>query len=262
MKVESQIPQKDDVFFFNLAMISEYRALSKDGSSQDLWCTQQLCPRLHVALDTLTREAAYTACQKISSGFLRSGLSGHIKTLFDSIFCKLDVSSRYAGPNYREGIERVTVSTVTNAVSVRTFCEQYYRDTISAPRPEIDYAKVSETLASTVCYFPEGPASLDMSAICALVQEIHVHTDSVFTVASAVAWGSNFEFDINDIAPDVTDFYQAGGLSQLAGKKLGALQQSWLSVERIDTIVSDSNPDRCLLFESAIGIHVPVSTGF
>ena len=120
---------------------------------------------------------------------------------------------------------------------------------MSALGPEIDHAKVSEILGSIVCYFLEGPATLDMSAICALVQEAYVHTDSVFTVASAAAWGGNFHFDDIDIASDVADFYPIGGLSQLAAKKLGALQQSRLSVERIETTISNDNPDRGLLFE-------------
>ena len=67
--------------------------------------------------------------------------------------------------------------------------------------------------------------------------------DSVFTKASAAAWGGNFHFDDIDIASDVADFDLTGGLSQLAAKKLGALQQSRLSVERIETIISNDNPD-------------------
>ena len=51
---------------------------------------------------------------------------------------------------------------------------------MSALEPEIDHAKVSEILASAVCCFQEGSANLDMSVICALVQEAYVHTDSVF----------------------------------------------------------------------------------
>ena len=62
-------------------------------------------------------------------------------------------------------------------------------------------------------------------------------------MASAAAWGGNFHFDDIDIASDVTDFYLTGGLSQLAAKKLGALQQSRLSVERIETIISNDNPN-------------------
>ena len=88
VKMESKTPQEDDVCFFRLATVSGYRAVTKDGSIRDLRCTQPLCPRPHVALDSLTREAAYTACQKIPSGFLRSGLSSHIKTLPDSVFRK------------------------------------------------------------------------------------------------------------------------------------------------------------------------------
>ena len=165
-------------------------------------------------------------------------------------------------PHSREGIGRVTVSTVTNAVSVRTPAERYYRDSLSELGPEIDHAKVSEILGNVVCYFHEGPATLDMSVICALVREAYVHTDSVFTVASAAAWGGNFQFDDIDIASDLADFYLTGGLSQLAAKKLGALRQSRLSVERIENIVSNDNPDRKLLFELAGGIRAPVSTGF
>ena len=88
VKMEPKSLQKDDVCFFHLATISGYRAVTKDGSIRDLRCTQPLCPRPHVALDSLTREAAYTACQKFSSGFLRSGLSSHLKTLPDSVFRK------------------------------------------------------------------------------------------------------------------------------------------------------------------------------
>ena len=58
------------------------------------------------------------------------------------------------------------------------------------------------------------------------------------------------------------DFYQTGGQLQSAAKKLGALQQSRLSVERFETIVSNDKTDRGLLFELAIGIRAPVSTGF
>ena len=54
-----------------------------------------------------------------------------------------------------------------------------------------------------------------MSAICTLEQEAHVHTDSIFTVASAAAWGGNFHFDNIDIASDVADFYLTGGLKSL-----------------------------------------------
>ena len=50
---------------------------------------------------------------------------------------------------------------------------------MSALEPEIDHANVSEILASTVCYFQEGSAILDVSAI---VQEEYAHKDSVFTV--------------------------------------------------------------------------------
>ena len=58
--------------------------------------------------------------------------------------------------------------------------------------PEIDHAKVSEIPASIVCYFEEEPATLDLSVVCALVQEAYLHTDSVFTAASAAAWGDSF----------------------------------------------------------------------
>ena len=78
-------------------------------------------------------------------------------------------------PHSQEGIGRVTVSTVTIAVSVRTPRERYYRDSLSELGPEIDHAKVSEILGSVICYFQEGPATLDMSVICALVREAYVH---------------------------------------------------------------------------------------
>ena len=114
---------------------------------------------------------------------------------------------------------------------------------MSALGPEIDHAKVSEIPASIVCYFEEEPATLDLSV------EAYLHTDSIFTAASAAA-------------SDVAGFLSNRGQSQSAAKKLGALQQSRLSVERFETIVSNDKTDRGLLFELAIGIRAPVSTGF
>ena len=54
VKMKSKTPQKDDVCFFHLATVSGYRPVTKDGSIRDLRCTQPLCPRPHVALDSLT----------------------------------------------------------------------------------------------------------------------------------------------------------------------------------------------------------------
>ena len=88
VKMESKTPQEDDVCFFHLATVSGYRAVTKDGSIRDLRCTQPLCPRPHGAWDSLTRGAAYTACQNHVHDFLRSGLFSHLKTLPDSAFRK------------------------------------------------------------------------------------------------------------------------------------------------------------------------------
>ena len=63
LKVKSKSSEKDDVCIFHLATVSGCRAVTKDGSIRDLRCTQQLCPRQHVALDSLTKEAACKACQ-------------------------------------------------------------------------------------------------------------------------------------------------------------------------------------------------------
>ena len=121
--------------------------------------------------------------------------------------------------------------------------------------------KINSILSSISRYFTTN-INVNLASITSLVREAYEHTDSVFTVASAAAWGGNFVFNNEDIASDVEAFRRCGGLSQLAASKQRLLAHNRLSVQRIDNTISILNPDRERLLELAGGIRAPVSTGF
>ena len=135
-------------------------------------------------------------------------------------------------------------------------------DVKDVPGPKIDPVKIAE-IALTISRHFVGVTALSADHIEALVKESYQYVDEVYGVETAVLWAEGFKVPTAAVADDMELFCTLGySLEALARLRLGGIQHTRLSADRIALCISDGNPELVRLHGLAAGMRVPLPQGF
>ena len=110
-------------------------------------------------------------------------------------------------------------------------------------------------------YFPQGNR-LPHAFLEALVTEAVIASDDQYGVDAAVVWADGYTFPHEMLESDVRCFRAAQlDFVAMVSRRLKLLSSDRLSGERVERLRAD-NPERALLFDLAVGMRVPLPTGF